>query len=76
MNVELLRQLAYRTEGRYFSPQDFSALDSVLLMQSSFAPRATRTAIDLELWHWRTLLALLVAFFTIEWVLRKWHGML
>ncbi len=76
MNIELLRQLAYRTGGSYFSPGEFGKFDSVLHAQSSFVSRTTRSTLDLELWHWRTLLAIVVALFALEWLLRKWHGML
>ncbi len=76
MNSELLRQLAERTGGRYFTPDDFGSFDSVLHAQRSFVPRTTRTVADLELWHWRTLLAVLILLFAAEWLLRKWHGML
>ena len=76
MNVELLRQLAYRTGGRYFAPGDLGTLDSALHTQGSFLPRTSHSSLDLELWHWQALLAILIALFALEWILRKWHGML
>jgi hypothetical protein len=76
MNIELLRQLALRTGGQYFNPAELSRLDSTVRAQASFAPREVRSITDLELWHWKYLLSMMVLLFSAEWLLRKWHGML
>jgi len=76
MNIGLLRQLAYRTGGISFSPPDLSRLDSALSAQKSFAGVEKSRTIDVELWNWRSILALLIALFAAEWLLRKWYGML
>lgn len=76
MNIGLLRQLAFRTGGAYFSPAELPRLDSALRAQTTFVPVQVRNTIDVELWNLRYLLAVLIALFAAEWVLRKWHGML
>jgi hypothetical protein len=76
MNIELLRQLAFRTGGQYLNPGEISKLDSAIRAQPSFTSREVNSITDLELWHWQYLLGVLVLLLAAEWLLRKWHGML
>ncbi|HEX9006606.1 MAG TPA: carboxypeptidase-like regulatory domain-containing protein, partial [Bacteroidota bacterium] len=76
MNSLLLRQLAFRTGGLYFSPTGLARLDSALADRPYFASRTVVHASDTELWHWQWLLAGIIALFAAEWMIRKISGML
>lgn len=76
MNAQLLRQLAHRTGGRFYTPQDISNLAQDITGQSSLVAREATHVRSFELWNWRYSLAILVAFFATEWFLRKRSGML
>ncbi len=76
MNSLLLRQLAFRTGGGYFSPTGLGRLDSALSDRPFFASRTVVQASDTELWHWQWLLAGIIALFAAEWTIRKISGML
>jgi hypothetical protein len=76
MNAQLLRQIAYRTGGHFFTPASADRLDSLITAQPTFASRELRSVTDIELWHSRTLLIILIALLAAEWTLRKWLGMI
>jgi hypothetical protein len=76
MNSSLLRQIAARTGGRYYSPDDFSTLVDDITTKPSFTPRKTLRATAFELWNWQYSLAVLILLFGAEWFIRKRSGML
>jgi len=76
MNVALLRQLAARTGGRYYRPDELNGLSSALSTLPSFAAREVREVTTLELWNWRVMLGIIVFLFGVEWLIRKRSGML
>jgi hypothetical protein len=76
MNAELLRQLADRSGGRYFEPDQINDLDGVLASHASFAPNVEQTQREIELWNWKTALIMLILLLGVEWFLRKRSGML
>jgi hypothetical protein len=76
MNASLLRQLAYRTGGHFFSPKELGELPTELAAQSSFTPREVTRTTDLELWNWQYTLAAIVLLLGVEWLIRKRRGML
>lgn len=76
MNVQLLRQLAARSGGRYFSPSEIADLPNALRAEKSFVPREIQQAQSFELWNWKYMLALVVLLLAIEWFVRKRSGML
>ncbi len=76
MNAPLLRQIAGRTGGRYYSSNDISTLVDDITTQPSFASRKTLHATALELWNWQYSLATLILLFGAEWFVRKRSGML
>ncbi|HET6272454.1 MAG TPA: hypothetical protein VFG32_05700 [Bacteroidota bacterium] len=76
MNAGLLRQLAHRTGGEFFAPDQISELPPKLSAQPSFAPRDVVHTRAFELWNWRYTLALIVLLLGLEWFLRKRSGML
>lgn len=76
MNVSLLRQLANRTGGRYFSLPELAGLPGVLSAQPSFTAREFSTTEEVELWSWKFTLACIVFLLALEWYLRKRSGLL
>jgi hypothetical protein len=76
MNKDLLEQLAARTGGRYFTPTTVQNLAQSVASLPNFKPREVTRAEDIELWNRSWMLVLVVGLFSIEWVVRKKHGML
>ncbi|MFN0157394.1 MAG: hypothetical protein ACKVRP_04895 [Bacteroidota bacterium] len=76
MNISLLRLLASRTGGKYYSPDDIGGLPSDLATQPTFKPEEVLDTTRLELWNWQYMLALIVTLFAVEWFIRKRSGML
>ncbi|HTY58809.1 MAG TPA: hypothetical protein VMF59_08315, partial [Bacteroidota bacterium] len=76
MNSEVLRQLAFRTGGRYFTAGDAGRLREVLGSLSTLTPRDEQKSGVLELHRWPYLLALVIVLFSAEWIIRKRSGMI
>ena len=76
MNAQLLRQVAARTGGEFFTPPELGGLAHHLSQQVSFVPRDVHLTREFELWNWRYMLALVVLLFAVEWFVRKRSGML
>lgn len=76
MNSQLLRQIARKTGGRYYSSTDLSSLADDITRQPSFTSRKTFHTTSLELWNWWYSLGVLIMLFGIEWFIRKRSGML
>ena len=76
MNAQLLRQLAGRTGGKFYTPQTFANLVDELRNTPTFVPKEIHSAQEYELWHWKYMLALVVLLFAMEWFVRKRAGML
>jgi hypothetical protein len=76
MNATLLQQLAFRTGGRFFIPQELDGLTSDLRSLLSFSPREIVRTKELELWNWQYTLGIVVFLFALEWFIRKRSGML
>ena len=76
MNATLLRQLAYRTGGRFFAPSELSELAPVLRSQASFLPREVVRTREVDLWSWEYTLATIILLLGFEWFIRKRNGML
>ncbi len=76
MNAQLLRQLAERTGGKFFTPAEIGQLPDALRRTAAFSPREVSQAREFELWNWKYMLALVVLLFAIEWFVRKRSGML
>ncbi len=67
----LLEELAARSGGKVFTPEDASELADLLANQSvSHSERYEQ-----KLWQWWVVLVLVLAFLTIEWTARKWAGL-
>ncbi|MEO5928289.1 MAG: vWA domain-containing protein [Candidatus Kapaibacterium sp.] len=76
MNAELLRSLATRTGGRFYTPRQTGSLADDILANKGFAPRSLESRNDTPLWNYPWVLAAALMAFAIEWVIRKRSGML
>jgi hypothetical protein len=76
MNVQLLRQLAASSGGKYFSPMEADGLVNTLSALPTFTSRQIQRAESFELWNWKYMLALVVLVLATEWFVRKRSGML
>jgi hypothetical protein len=76
MNTSLLRELAFRTSGKYYSPENIKELVTDIASLQSFKARDIRRATAYEIWNWQYTLACIVLLFGMEWFIRKRSGML
>jgi hypothetical protein len=76
MSVGLLRQIAYRTGGQYYSANNLTSLVRDITKDGSFTSREVNRVETIELWNWRYMLGLIVLLFGVEWFVRKRTGML
>jgi hypothetical protein len=76
MNPGLLRQIALRSGGTFFTPANFPGMSDVLQSQSSYAAKVVREQQERELWNWWYMLAAIIVLLGVEWFLRKKNGML
>lgn len=76
MNKVLLEQIAARTGGRFYEPHEIPALARDVAALPHFQPRLRTSGDELQLWNSPRALAALVMLFSLEWFLRKRHGML
>ncbi len=70
-NWPLLEEMASKTGGRVFAPEDCAGLVELLTRQA--ATRTERT--EHRLWQWWVTLVVLLALLTAEWAGRKWAGL-
>ena len=75
-NKHLLQQLALHTGGQYYEPEDLHRLPDDLASLPGFRVREVSISQQLELWNKTLMLGCLIALFSLEWILRKRHGML
>jgi hypothetical protein len=76
MNVELLRALAERTGGKFYTPSQAAAFKEDLLKSQVFAPRPVTKRNEFALWNLPWLLGAAILAFAIEWFLRKRSGLI
>jgi hypothetical protein len=76
MNAEVLQQIAYRTGGGYLTYRDADRLREMLGSLRSLSPRDEQRGETLELHRWPYVLALVIALFSAEWIIRKRNGMI
>ena len=70
-NWSLLEELAQRSGGRVFPPEEAAALVEHLIAKAVTRTRRTEN----RLWEWWPTLVFLLALLTAEWVVRKWAGL-
>lgn len=76
MNAELLRALAARTGGRFYTARTSGSLIDDITAHPGFSPRTVETQSDVPLWNIPWVLFTALALFAIEWTIRKRSGML
>ncbi len=76
MNAELLRELASRTGGKFYTARTSNTLVDDIVNHKGFSPRSVESRNDLPLRHLPWLLAAALAAFSVEWFIRKRSGML
>jgi hypothetical protein len=76
MNSELLRALARRTGGRFYTARESGTLVDDIVNGSGFKPRSVETEREVALWSSPWVLAAAIAAFVLEWFIRKRSGML
>ena len=74
-NAALMRQIAQRSGGSFFTPEELPTLPAVLSASGTFSPVRFEEAREQELWHLPAFFLLVVLLLTTEWVLRKRSGM-
>ena len=76
MRSDILRQVAERTGGKFYTPENAANLLKDIYSNPRFAPREITNTRDFEIWNSWSLLALALIFFGSEWFMRKRLGML
>ena len=74
-NAALLRQIAQRSGGRFYTPTALASLPGALSSDGTFTPVRFEEARETELWHLPVFFIIVVLLLTTEWVLRKRSGM-
>ncbi|HMB91492.1 MAG TPA: hypothetical protein VKP65_11635, partial [Rhodothermales bacterium] len=74
-NAALLRQIAQRSGGLFFTADQLASLPSALQDGGSFSPVVFEATRETELWHLPVFIAIVILLLTTEWVLRKRSGM-
>lgn len=75
MNAELLRTLAARTGGRFYTARTAGSLIEDIRKRPGFTPRSIESHDDIPLWSYPWVLAAALIAFATEWVIRKRSGM-
>ena len=76
MRSDILRTLAKRTGGKFYTPENASNLLKDIYASQRFAPKEIVNTRDFELWNSWPLLVLAILCFAAEWFIRKRLGML
>ena len=76
MNAPVLRELARRTEAKFFVPGTIDTLTTALFSNPVFVPIAVQKSTTVELRNWYYVLGCLIFLFAVEWFVRKRSGML
>jgi hypothetical protein len=70
-NWPLLEELAAKSGGKVFTPENASELVDLLTRQTATHTEHT----EFRLWQWWGTLAVFLGLLTLEWVARKWAGL-
>jgi hypothetical protein len=73
-NTELMRELAATTGGITVAASNIIALADSIKANNRVKPIVQERTQTLRWIDWKWLFFLLLALFTIEWAIRKWHG--
>lgn len=75
MNVELLRTLAERTGGKFYTPETAVNFREDVKKHPLFTPQTITRRSEFALWNLPWILGASLLFFALEWFLRKRAGM-
>jgi hypothetical protein len=70
-NRPLLEELASKSGGKVYTPDDVQELVNRLVSQG--IPETEY--FEQRLWQWWVVLAVVASLLTVEWVVRKWSGL-
>jgi hypothetical protein len=76
MNKQLLEQLAYRTNGKYYPLAVAQRLADDMKTNEQFSSKEIVQSSEIELWNWYYLVGVIVLLLAIEWFMRKQSGMI
>lgn len=76
MNANLLRNIANRTGGKFYLPENSGQFLEDLKSLKDFRPKPVVKRSEFVLWNWYWLLVLAILCFASEWFLRKKWGMI
>lgn len=76
MNAPLLRNLAARTGGKFYTPDNVQTFLDDLKNNPNFKPVSFTDKYESALWNLPYILAAVILLFAIEWFLRKKFGMI
>jgi hypothetical protein len=76
MRSDILRMLAQRTGGKFYTPDNVSNILKDIYASQRFQPKEIVNTRDFELWNSWPLLVLAIVCFGAEWFIRKRLGML
>ncbi len=76
MNKQLLEQLAYRTNGKYYPLADAQRLADDMKTNEQFSSKEIVQTSEIELWNWYYLAGVIVLLLAVEWFMRKQSGMI
>jgi hypothetical protein len=76
MRSDILRAMAERTGGKFYTPETAANLLKDIYANPQFQPREITNSHDYELWNSWPLLTLAIVCFGAEWFIRKRLGML
>jgi hypothetical protein len=74
--TEFLSRLAVKTNGELYLYDRFDDLTASLIRQNNYKPTLETTYQDRSIIDWKWLLGLIVFFLSLEWFIRKYHGLL
>ncbi len=76
MNASLLRNIAERSGGKFYTSADAGRFLDDLKSNPAFKPRAVTLRSEFALWNLPWILAAAILLFSLEWFLRKKFGMI
>jgi len=76
MNAPLLRNLASRTGGKFYTPETANTFLDDLKSNPNFKPVSFTDKYESALWNLPYILAAVILLFAMEWFLRKKFGMI
>lgn len=75
-NYLKMQQLAQATGGQHFFPSEYKELLSELISSNSYVPTQKSTENVVSLIDFKILLGLIVLAFSLEWLIRKYNGLI